>query len=425
MLAKEQGWIAAVGALASLSLALSCSRQPTVQAATDEEKRSAVVQSFEGAPTELGGEDVAGIERLFEDFRRANAAGDADALTELFDARMTFRLMKQQGLVPEPLVRNEDEFVAGLRRLLAPRLLDPSSGKPWIRHELRSVQPIGDGSEVLVYGRHWDEDGLSHKIRWWLMEDGARWRVYDLEWLEMSMRLSTSLGIGMKLAFEDDPSAELVSDLMEAVAVALEGETGEALELLLELESAGLAPALESLRLMFLTSLLSEGREYREALTYADRTVEQAPDLPLIHLLYAGIYNALERHGEAVASLEEYAFHLGRDADYYYELGRAHHGLDRPAEAVEAHRAGLADDEQSGSNVLGLMRVLPPEERDSLVAHYGRLDDLDAWFTDMAELLVVEEDAHTLRVLVEIHREVSPGTGDLAPYEEVLDELED
>lgn len=407
--------LAGVGALAT-----SCKDKPTAEDQTQAEKRKEVVESSAGAVSDDGGEHAAGIRKFFDDFGRATAAGDSRKVAELLDWRMFLSLLKQQGLVPARMLRDEDRLVKMLRARLVARLLAPVGGVRWRRQEIRRVRFIRVGTEAVVYTRHWDEDDESSKMRWWLFCKDGTWRAYDLEFLELSMRVSTGMGMGMKMADGDDPSAKSLPALMQAIQKVAAGQTEAALGDLQGLEGVKFPAFLESLRLMLIAGLLSDGMEYARALRAADRALAHNSDLPLIHLIYAECHNGLKQHDKAIEAAERHAEFLGKDASYYEAVGNAHRGMGKTAEAIEAHKKGLADDPLSGDNVLGLMRALPAGQRDTVVKHYKGLRDVDEWFVGMADRLVQERDARALQVLIGIHRGIMPDDENIAVYEKEL-----
>jgi len=416
--------VAILPAVVCLLLSCQTQRQPTTQKESKAEKHEKVVESFSGQMTDDGGQHAESIRRFFDEFGPALESGNAQRFGDFFDMRMMLRLLKQQNMVPKAISGDEDRLVQLLNQQLAARLADPMVGISWKKCEVRRVQFIKDDTEAVVYARQWDADDVASKTRWWLLRDGDKWRAYDMEILEVSMRFSVMLGLGFKMADRNDPSVRHVPALMTAVQDGVAGEVESAIETLEQLDRAGFPPVLESLRLMMLAAFYGDELEYGEAIKTADRAMQINSDLPMIHLIYSACYNGLKEHEKAIQHADLYANLLGKDGDYYVELGDAYAGMGEKDKAIKAYQDGLADDAQCGNNVLGLMKIVPADQRDAVVQHYRVLNDADLWFLGFAEQLVKREDPDTLRILIDIHKGVMPDDENISFYEEELAELQ-
>jgi tetratricopeptide (TPR) repeat protein len=405
-------------------LCAACDDEPTAEHQTKAEKYKEVVGVFTGEVSSDGGEHAEGIRNFFDRLRTAAITGDEKKTADQFDMKMTFRVLEQNDLLPAGAASNKKNIIAALETGMGRQLTDPLAGMQWKRMEVRGVRFIQDETEALVFARHWDEDDVSSKMRWWLYRKDDVWRAYDYESLDLSVRFSTMLGIGFKAADQKDRSVARVKEMMDALRLLNVGEFAEALEIMQNLEDAKLPPALESLRLLFVASLLAEEGEYEEALNAADRASAINSDMPLLHLLYADCRSGIGEYRQALQDADKYAKLLGQDADYYEAAGIAHLGMGDAEKAIEAHKKGLVDDAQVGGNVLGLFLALPPEKRASTIGNYRRLNDVEEWFIAFADQLLVDEDAPALRALIEMHRKVSPDDENIEFYEEELEAME-
>ena len=297
---------------------------------------------------------------------------------------------------------------------------DPASGVRWERYEIRAVRFFKDETEGVVYSRHWDADGVSSRMRWWLIRENDKWRAYDCENLHMAARLSTMVGLGFRMVDQQDPSVKRFPELVGAMREYAAGDTESALTKLQKLDGARFPPVLESARLMMIAAILSDNGEYECAIATANRASTQNTDVPLIYLIYAASHNGLKQYEKALEHASRYAELLGKDADYYTEVGDAYLGMGRTADAIQAYESGLVDDAQSGHNVLGLMRVLPDDQRHAVVKYYKQLNDVDEWLVAFGQRLVREKDRKTLQTLSEIHKRAFSGSEDLVQHEKEL-----
>lgn len=395
-------------------------KQPTVQHETEREKRETVVQNFTGNAQGATGDHAESLERFFDECSGKIGSGNSAEFREVFDSRMTLRLLKNQQMLPANL-GNEDRLVDSMDAAMAERLADPVMGIAWEKHEIRGVQFIKDDVEAVIYVRHWDADDVASKMRWWLMRDGDHWRAYDFEVLELSMRFSVMMGFGFKMADKKDPSAKYLPELMSAIQRGIEGDES-AMETLQDLEDVGFPPVMESLRLVMLAAGLTDAGDYEQGLALAERALAINSDMPAVYLIESACYNGLSRYDEALKSADIYAKFLGKDSEYFVETGNAFAGLREQEKALDAYRQGLADDSQAGDCVLGLLRI---QSGDLVIEHYKALNDIDEWFPYFAETLLYEDDADHLQALLELHRSIRPDDKYLSYYEGALDEMKE
>lgn len=398
----------------------SCEGRPTATKDRKAEKYAEVVDAFNGETTDDGGEHATGIRQFYDDFGHATSKRGPARVKDVFDSRMTVRLLKQEKLLPGAYSRlSEDSLVKSVEQHLGQMLADPESGLTWKRFEIFRVLFNRDETKAVVYSRHWDTDGPPGKMRWWLSCRDGKWRAYDFEILEMSFRFSTGVGMGFMMAGPDNP----LPRLMQAIAV-VEVDPEKGVKMLDELEGVEFPPSIESARLMAIASALNYLQRYEEALDAADRAISVKSDLPRLHLVYAACHNGLKQYEKALENAEQYAELLGTEADYYVEVGDAYAGMGRTADAIVAYESGLTDDPQSLHNILGLMKVLPDDQRDTLMTYYKQLDGLDESFNAMAEQLIQHEDATTLRTLIDTHKMAAPNSKNIDKCEKMLSRLE-
>jgi len=390
-------------------------REPTVENETKAGKNQEIVKSFTGKSSDDGGEHAAGIKKFFDDFGAALSSGDVGRIADLFDSRILLGLLKQQGMLPDAI--RQDEVLRSMDQALPSQLADPVVGVQWERYEIRGVRFVKDETEAMIYSRHWDADDISFRMRWWLFRENDKWRAYDFEDLHMAARFSTMVGVGFKMGDQRDPSVKSFPELVNAMQEYAAGDTESALVKLQELDGVAFPPVLESVRLMMIATVLRDNVDYKRAIAAADRAVAQNTDVPLVYLVYSASYNGLKQYKKALEHANRYAELLGKDADYYTEVGDAYLGMGRTTDAIQAYESGLADDAQSGHNVLGLMRVLPDDQRHAAVKYYKQLNDVDEWLVAFGQRLLREKDRKTLQTLLEIHKRVLPDSQDIVEYE--------
>ena len=397
--------------------------EPPLDHQTSAEKQKEVFESFSGENFEDGSQHADGIRKFFDQLPVATGSNDYAKVNQLFATGMLFRLLEKENLVPA-WIKDAKRFIAILEKKLAPQFCDPVQGIHYGRYEIRNVRFLREGREALVYLKIWTADQVQIKMRWWLHRNDGLWRAYDYEVLDMSLRFSTLTGLGMKMAEGNDRSLRRFPTLMQGCEQLAQGDSPSALVTFKGLQDAGFPMVLESLRLFMLSACLSDTGEFQEAILVADRAMAMNPDMPMAHSIYAISYNGLGKHEEALKHATQYANSLGKDGDYYTEVGDAYLGLGKKDQAIRAYRNGITDDPQSaGFCVLGLMKALPKSERKEVLFHYERLASMEDRFLELGNYLVGFGSADTLRALIEVHEHFLPLDENLEHFREALRDM--
>jgi len=397
--------------------------KPTVEDETPGQKHEETRHSFTGGPRELGGEHATDIRAFFDELKRGVVEGDKQKVANLFDLRMTIDLLKQQKMLSAEIAGHEDEAAAFLGRDVAKAITASATGWHWWdRHEVRHVRFVRPGIEAVVYVRMWG-DGGSAKMRWWLYRKGDKWLAYDFEDLSLPMRMSALQAFGWKEAVGNDPSFASMLRFGPAIQEVLTGDTERGLATLRSLEKAKFPPTFEAMRLSFISLALLDLGQYADAIRAADQAEALTNDMPMIPEIRGHCHNALGQHSKALADAERLAECLGKDATYFTIVGDAYRGLGRAVDAIRAFESALADDPSDIDAFMGLVRVLPAGQRQSLFDRYRGLGKVGEKFPAMAGQLLAERDADALRALIDLHRAIRPGDGNVAVFERKLAEL--
>ncbi len=390
---------------------------------TPDRTSSEVKEAFTEKSEDLGGKHAKGIKRFFDKYTKAIEKKDVAAVQQLFDAKGMIDLVEEQKLLPDTLKPRKEKLTDFLDTVLSRKLLDPVTGMLWERYEIRRVTFLKPGREATVYTRQWDADNVSIKLRWWLRNRSGQWEFYDLEILEFSMRFSALMGVGFKMADQNDPSVKQVPKFMEAVQLAQTGDGEKATKILTDMADVGLPPVLESLRLMVIAAYHSDEGNHKKAIEATDAAGKVNHDLPMIHLIYGDSHNGLGNHKKALKYSDKYADLLGKDAAYYAVRGDAYRGLKNNDQAKAAYEAGIKDDPTDGNNVLGLIRITDVKDTKKLLKAYEALNPLADWFAQMAKDLAVDGDISGLEVLVKLHEEAMPKDKNLKVVKDELMKL--
>src|SRR5262245_13277770 len=191
---------------------------------------------------------------VFDSLRQALADKDEAALASLFDVDRLAQELEQFGVFANIPSGNTPagraDFVRGMREGLTKSFISNELLR-WERTQVRWVQHSADGREAIVTAHHRSAllGNRAYKLRWWLIRGPEDWYVYDLEELEMGMRLSRVAASTFPPFARDirGNSARLplaLAGIHQAMAAMLRGNVEEADEKLQEARGIPLPPPL-------------------------------------------------------------------------------------------------------------------------------------------------------------------------------------
>lgn len=211
-----------------------------------------------------------------------------------------------------------------------------------------------DQGNLVVYLRQIDRDRIQIKSRWWLYptDDGLRW--WDSEDLQLGLRISTLMAVGIGVADGGDPSVQRkLEGFMAVVSRLAELDMNDGTQArrfaadLDALDTTGLPTAFQRLGLVARASAAVALGEGEDALRRLDalESEDLAPlDLPSRYFLRASACLQAGRWDEAATAAQRYLDLLGTDAETYGLLGMAELGRDDAAAALRAYDAAIEDD---------------------------------------------------------------------------------
>jgi tetratricopeptide (TPR) repeat protein len=393
---------------------------------TREERMARSAEAFTGTDIDLEDPRAAEIHALVEDLRTAFVDRDRERLRELYDLERMFQETVRAGgirVTQEAYRQMEAGFTSSVEKNL------PEQGRylGYERFEIKRIEFSEDHGEAVVYLRGWTEDGILMKSRWWIAKSGGAWKVYDFEDLTTCLRASDAGAAMLSMAMHDLPTAARVRAHMErlnaAIMAMVDGDMETARHSLGEISPSDLPGPMRAMWHFLSGSLAIGDGEWETALRHCDEAERLHPDLVGLHLLRAGIYNAQERHAEALREAETYLSILGGDADATFEQATALEGLGRDDEAMAAIRAGLDDDPGSVTLLLELLTRLPEDGLAEIGERLRASHDPELAFDTLC--WEVSGDAPRLRALIDSYEQFRPGDINIAFYSAQLHLLED
>jgi hypothetical protein len=247
----------------------------------------------------------------------------------------------------------------------------------WESTKWLTIEQAGD-ERVELLGRHYDADGLSQPIRWYLRREGGEWRVYDFEMLELSVRFSALLAWGMDMVATGSKLDPVVlRELAQSAELLRQGLLDEDdLEVLLENADSLMAGEIseELRRFVLLVRAITYIALDELDLALQDlAALEQLPVAsPVLYHLRGEILVAQERFELGIEAFRRYGEKLGYDASLHESISDACLAVEKFDLAAEHARLGLADQPLSIGCLASLAAALPAGQLEQLEPYFAR-----------------------------------------------------
>ncbi len=278
--------------------------------------------------------------------------------------------------------------------------------------QVKRVDHDSEGN-LVVYLRLTDKDRLMVKMRWWLYHDGEGLRWWDGEDLQLGLRISSVLTVGVSAA-TDEVNGPKLQEFMNVVSQvsALPTDDIEAMRAfaakLDALDTTGLPRTFRNFGVAARASTAALIGEPEDALARLDEVEAgglEPMEMPMRHFLRASAALALERWDMAAQSAQRYLDLLGEDSEAYTQLGLAELGREQFDAALMAFDKGIADDPQRAENYAGVAQA---SDDDAVIdQHLQRAPNVEILET-AAQSLLDEGDRLSLSRLVASGKRVSP-----------------
>jgi hypothetical protein len=251
------GAVLAAGAVAFVVLSLAANRgappstsAPARAPADDEERRKELREAFGGEKAPAPGDAAQELAPLFEGLGRAYRARDGEAVLAHFDLERLADEIASLGTVRLMNADQKRAFVRGARQGLSRSVQEQAVQIKWTSTEIKNVKSLNE-DEAVVIARHQDGDGAPLKMRWWVTRGAGSWKVYDLEFLDVGIRLSTTAAsFAGRDAGAVSEVGQAAKTLGEAMLAARQNDLDTAERKLKQVEQVPLPGQLEGVRLM-------------------------------------------------------------------------------------------------------------------------------------------------------------------------------
>jgi hypothetical protein len=399
----------AVGLLVAYMPRVPPAAPPHAAAEDEGDRRNDVREAFADRKPLDEKEIAADLPPFFEKLGADFAAEDPGRALARFDLdRMCDELAAVPGL-PLRTPKERRGFATGMREGMGRTLSKRGAALRWTASEVRAVKKLNN-DEAVVIVRHRHPDGFALKMRWWLTRRSGEWKVYDLEDLDMGMRVSVlTAAVAAQGAGNLTDTSQAMRALGEAFQALRQQDPDTADRKLAQVGAAKLPKQVEALRQLATGMVRLQRGQAAEALEAVDAAEALQADIPLIDFLRGRAQNLLGKWDKAVTPLEKYRDLLGDDAPVCRELGLALRGQKRFADAAKEYRKALDANPKDALAYQGLLKSLAADApMDDLGPRFAKLDSSRENFDVFAADCERRQFPQLLVPLVEAMRKIDP-----------------
>ncbi len=366
----------------------------------------------------------ADVAEFMETLRMAIASGSSRRIGQNFSLVGVVESLGQRALLPEVEGVDAAEWVKRLEVGLRPRFSAFRSmaweSTRWLNFE-RSAE-----DRVEILGRHYDVEGMSQPIRWYLQREGDRWRIYDFEMLGMGVRFSALLAWGMNMGAASNLRAGVLQEFAQSAELLQQGLLDEdGLEALVENADELMAAEVPQELRRFVLLIRAVAFMALEELAVALQdlgALEQLPvESPVLHQLRGEIYVVQERYELAIESFRKYGERLGFDAALHESISDAYQAMDKWELAAEHARLGLADQPLSIGCLASLAAALPAGRVEQLLPYFERHGYSEEALASVILWCVQTDRLAGARYTYKLLKEKQPSSELIAELRETLD----
>jgi hypothetical protein len=321
-------------------------------------------------------EDNAALRQRLSDFfaRLANDWGqqDRDKIARHFDIDRMLDELCTVARLPPPTPAERAQAVEGFRASIKNNW---AGARVWTSTDIRNVIVLND-RDVLVTTRHFDQaTGENSHRRWWLRVDGPEIRLYDLEDLDLNIRMCLLAGRAIAGVRVDGAQQWLrATQFVRNISRAVQQRDQKATEAeLAAVKNERFPNEVEALRWLVHGTVAVWQKQYKQALEHYARAEQFNPKFPILDLRRAECYNFTRESEKARFHAQRFIGALGEDNEVCYHLGMALANLGRRQEAAAVLRRALKFDPDGALAIDELRRVLDPGNKAEIGDHFARL----------------------------------------------------
>ena len=339
---------------------------------TDLERREEIKKAFSD-PITINESERKEIDQLFEQYRIAADEVDGPRFVGCYDwDRIAVQFSRDTRELNLSLSEYR-EVAQGTRSATIRDFAKVADSYTFDDVEIRAIQPIGNGNEILVYAKlAYREFGSKSKMRYWLIKKNGRWKIFDHEEIDTGIRMSTRLSDDIRrtgsrsFTRQQMTNWEKANENLLLVGQLIEQEDMKRADTAIKRIRTDhlLARGDKVLLLIYRAQINFEFERYQDVLRNCDTIAGFYPDSPIVPMYRASVYQFTEEYEKAIAETKKTENLMGPDTDALLIRGQCYKELGDNEKAIESFRAAVKDDEDNWDAIYELGIALEEEGKD-------------------------------------------------------------
>ncbi len=365
------------------------------------------------------------IEAFFLNLGVLAGKKDRAAIARLFDTETVIETIEKSGFLRAMKPEQQKSFIAVMRKDLQSQLAAQQVVAPYASFEVLRVLGAGAADRRLVFVRLRDQDNWPANYRYWFIKKGASWKVFDFEDLDVPIRFTALTGASaVARTTQSTGFADAIQSITSALEAIEQESYDEAWQMLHRVKSTEIPRVLESARQMLFGMIHMKLAQPSAAMRRFETAEQLNKDMVVLDRLRAVVMNRARRHQQALGYAQRYTKRVGLDAQIQLEIGKAQIGLGNTDAAIKSFEEGLEDSPDEPELIARLAMALNPGRKPEAIDRYRKMYRAAAHFEYMADLVVENRDAVTLRLFNRAFAALSPGHAIVDFYEARALEIE-
>jgi tetratricopeptide (TPR) repeat protein len=392
------------------------SNQQAAQDITSAYDPGADPPSADGVDDAATAQAVWQVQTMFDEVASDMAASRFAQATARIDADRLIQELASRGVLDKIRGTGRTQFNQGVTTSL--QVAQGNIFQTGGEYEVRSLRLL-PGGEAVAYTRLVSEFDTVVKTRWWLTSDGTRWRVFDWEDLDMSMRATALMAVTMRAILDGGRMPRWTKEFerfQEASSHLGNEQWAQGQAVLETMRLSGAPDEFLALKWFLLASCYIGQGLNEEALDAIEKADQLNPGAPILLFQRAGISFDQGEYDQALGYIAEYQSLLGGDMDMYMLQMLALDGLGRYEEAVAAGRL-MVEDGKDAVSIAEFGLILSEQDKPQIADLIVEFGITPEGFETIADYYYESDDMPALRAAVQGFKRVDPTADDTVYYD--------
>ena len=370
------------------------------------------------------------IDQYMHSVKELLESGSARQLLRQFAFKEMLFSLQNRGLFSD-LDETELESLSKLLRQHSIRRIQQFRSMAWDEAKWLEFETRDDGSVVLLARHFAEEDGTTSYVKWYLQSIDGQWRIVDYESLDVNLRFTTLLRLGLEGVSDGQEWPVIASqffDLIWPVMLGIEVDEDFDFEFALDLgekilrtkppeDVVGLTAFLQA------TLLFTFGDEHdeKEALDYLSDLEKSHPEMPVLYYLRGTILEYRGEYSAAIESFLEYGRRLDFDANLHEQIADCYFYVGQRELSAKHAELGLKERPLSIGCLCSFAAALQSHQLDRLEPYLAKHEFDEGVLEAVIDWVLGQESMPAARFVFDLLQTHHPQSELIEYYEDLID----